>query len=88
MAGQAGSALHTEVVLQVFQAKFLCPMDESGQSSDAFRELCTMTNLILHATKAVYSGTEVIAGIESLPAEPLQCSGCFKLPEGSILPAG
>lgn len=34
-AGQAGSALHTMVALQVFQDKRLCSMDKSGQDSDA-----------------------------------------------------
>ncbi len=37
-AGQAGSALHTMVVLQMLQAKLLCGMDESGQDSNTFKE--------------------------------------------------
>ncbi len=37
-AGQAGSALHMMVVLQMFQAKLLCSMDESGQDSNTFKE--------------------------------------------------
>ncbi len=45
MAGQAGSELHTMVVLQVFQARLLHSMDESGQSLDAFRELHTATDM-------------------------------------------
>lgn len=46
-AGQAGSALHTMVVLQVFQAKLLQSMDESGQDSD----------LALRTTKATVQAT-------------------------------
>lgn len=42
----------TMAVLQVFQAKLLHFMDESGQDSDAFKELRTATDLALHATKA------------------------------------
>lgn len=50
--GQAGFALHAMTVLQVFQAKVLCYMDESGQHQEAFKELSTATNLALCATKA------------------------------------
>lgn len=49
---QVGVALHTMAVLQVFQAKVLLTMDESSQSSNAFRELHTATDLALCATKA------------------------------------
>ncbi len=50
---QAGSALHTMAVLQVFQAKLLRSMDESGQEhQEAFKELHTAADLALHATKA------------------------------------
>lgn len=37
----------------MFQAKLLCIMDEFGQSSDAFKELHTATDLALCATKAI-----------------------------------
>lgn len=52
-SGQSGSALHSMVVLQVFQAKLLRSMDESGQDHDAFKELHTATELDLLATKAM-----------------------------------
>lgn len=48
-AGQAGSALHTMAVLQVFQAKLFQYMDESDP--DAFRDLRSTTDLALCATK-------------------------------------
>ncbi|KAL0165638.1 hypothetical protein M9458_037482, partial [Cirrhinus mrigala] len=48
---KAGSALYAKLC-KVLQAKVLCTMDESGQSSDAFKELRTATDLVLHATKA------------------------------------
>ncbi|XP_016107756.1 guanylate cyclase 2G-like [Sinocyclocheilus grahami] len=52
-AGQAGLALHTMAVLQVFQAKLLCSMDESGQQhQEAFKELRTATDLALREKKA------------------------------------
>lgn len=38
-AGQAGSALHTMAVLQVFQPKLLHSMDESSPDLAVFREL-------------------------------------------------
>ncbi|KAL0182316.1 hypothetical protein M9458_021691, partial [Cirrhinus mrigala] len=45
-AGQAGSAQHTMAELQVFQAKLLCSMDESGQQhQEAYTELRTVTDL-------------------------------------------
>lgn len=40
-AGQAGSTLHTLVVLQVFQEKLLRSMDESSPDPAAFKELHT-----------------------------------------------
>lgn len=43
----------TMIWLPVFQAKLLCIMDEFGQSSDAFKELHTATDLALCATKAI-----------------------------------
>ncbi len=53
-AGQAGSALHTMAVLQLFQAKLLCGMDESGQVyQEALKELRTATDLALHIMKAI-----------------------------------
>lgn len=51
-AGQAGSALHTMSVLQVFQAKHLWDMDESGRDPGTFTELRMVTDLALRATKA------------------------------------
>lgn len=44
--------LHMMVVLQVFQAKLLLSMDESGQGSEAFKELHTASDLALRTTKA------------------------------------
>ncbi len=46
-AGQAASALHSKVVLQVLQAKLLCSMDESNPNPAAFNELCSATDLAL-----------------------------------------
>ncbi len=51
-AGQAGSALHTMAVLQVFQAKLLSDMDESGQQQEALKDLRIATDLTLRAMKA------------------------------------
>ncbi|ROL50524.1 hypothetical protein DPX16_2823 [Anabarilius grahami] len=51
-AGQAASALHTMAILQVFQAKLLRSLDESGTDAPAFRELRSATDLALCATKA------------------------------------
>lgn len=39
-------------VLQVFQAKLLRSMDETGPDPDAFRDLRSATDLALHTTKA------------------------------------
>lgn len=39
-------------LLQVFQAKFLSDMDESGRDPSTFKELCTVTDLALSVTKA------------------------------------
>ncbi len=50
-AGQVGSALHTMAALQVFQAKLLQAMDESGPDPATFRELRSATDLALLATK-------------------------------------
>ena len=52
VADQASSALPMMAVLQVFKAKLLHTMDESGQTSDAFRELCTATDLALSTIRA------------------------------------
>lgn len=41
------------LMLQVFHAKLLHELDESGPNIDAFKELCTATDLALHATKAI-----------------------------------
>lgn len=49
-SGQAGSALHTMLILQVYQAKLLCDMDESSPDPSAFRELRSATDLTLRAT--------------------------------------
>ncbi len=51
-SSQAGSALHTMSVLQVFQAKLLQDMDESGRDPNAFTELRTAMDMALRATKA------------------------------------
>lgn len=69
-AGQAGSALHAMAVLQVFQAKLLCNMDESGQHQEAFKELLS-NNLALRATKATVqaiSKTMATASSQKAPA--------------------
>ncbi|KAF4105162.1 hypothetical protein G5714_014493 [Onychostoma macrolepis] len=51
-AGQAGSALHTIVILQPYQAEELKEMDEGdGVPFEAVKELRRATNLALHATK-------------------------------------
>ncbi|ROK16092.1 hypothetical protein DPX16_22710 [Anabarilius grahami] len=51
-AGQAASALHTMAIFQVFQAKLLRSLDESGIDAPAFRDLRSATDLALRATKA------------------------------------
>ncbi|ROL54892.1 hypothetical protein DPX16_12761 [Anabarilius grahami] len=51
-AGQAASALHSMAIFQVFQAKLLRSMDESGVEESAFRDLRSATDLALRATKA------------------------------------
>ncbi|ROL50609.1 hypothetical protein DPX16_23879 [Anabarilius grahami] len=51
-AGQAASALHSMTIFQVFQAKLLRSMDESGVEESAFRDLRSATDLALRATKA------------------------------------
>ncbi|ROL52214.1 hypothetical protein DPX16_8618 [Anabarilius grahami] len=51
-AGQAGSALHTMAIFQVFQAKLLHSLDESGTDTPTFRELYSATDLALRTTKA------------------------------------
>ncbi len=50
-AGQAASALHSMVVLQVFQAQLLSSMNESEPNPATLRELRSATDLALHATK-------------------------------------
>ena len=50
-AGQAASALHAMATLQVFQAKLLRYMDESGPDPDTFKDLRSATDLALRATK-------------------------------------
>lgn len=52
VACQAGPALQMMAVLQVFQAKLLSAMEESGLSPNAFKELSTATDLALRTTKA------------------------------------
>ncbi len=51
LARQAASTLHSMEVLQVFQAKLLCSMDESNPNPAAFSELHSTTDLALRATK-------------------------------------
>ncbi|ROI16371.1 Cyclin-dependent kinase 10 [Anabarilius grahami] len=51
-AGQAASALHSMAIFQVFQAKLLCSLDESGIEAPAFKDLRSATDLALRATKA------------------------------------
>lgn len=48
--GQAGYIHNTLVVLQVYKAKLLCDMDESGPDQAAFKELRSATNLALRNT--------------------------------------
>ncbi len=50
-AGQAASALHSMVVLQVLQAKLFRSTDESNLNPAAFNELCSATDLALRITK-------------------------------------
>ncbi|ROL54791.1 hypothetical protein DPX16_23237 [Anabarilius grahami] len=51
-AGQAASALHSMAIFQVFQAKLLRSLDESGIETPAFKDLRSATDLALRATKA------------------------------------
>ena len=51
-SGQAASALHTMAVLQVYQAKLLQSMDETGPDPEAFSDLRSAMDLALRATKA------------------------------------
>lgn len=44
-ASQAASALHTMTMLQVFQAKLHCTMEEAGHDPATFKELCSATDL-------------------------------------------
>ncbi len=50
-AGQAASALHSMVVLQVYQAKLLSAIDKSEPDPATLRELGSATDLALRATK-------------------------------------
>ncbi len=51
-AGQAGAALHTMAILQVYQAEVLKEMDEGDSvSPEAVEELRRTTHLALLATK-------------------------------------
>ncbi len=50
-AGQAASALHAMVILQVHQAKALKQMHEGSPDPGLMQELCTATDLALRATK-------------------------------------
>ncbi len=50
-AGQVASALHSMVVLQVYQAKLLSAIDESEPDPATLRELRSATDLALRATK-------------------------------------
>ncbi|KAL1279879.1 hypothetical protein QQF64_014479, partial [Cirrhinus molitorella] len=50
-AGQAASALHSMAVLQVYQAKLLRALDESGPDQSSFKDLRSATDLALRATK-------------------------------------
>ncbi len=49
-AGRAASALHSMAVLQVFQSKMLAN-EEAGLDSASLRDLRSVTDLALHATK-------------------------------------
>ncbi|ROL44132.1 hypothetical protein DPX16_15625 [Anabarilius grahami] len=87
-AGQAASALHTMAIFQVFQAKLLRSLDESGIDAPAFRDLRSATDLALRATKATaqaigrfHRGTKVVSGHETLFAQALQLRLCFKPPQ-------
>ncbi|ROL29786.1 hypothetical protein DPX16_0843 [Anabarilius grahami] len=51
-AGQAASALHSMAIFQVYQAKLLRSLDESGLDAPAFKDLRSATDLALRATKA------------------------------------
>ncbi len=93
-AGQAGSELHTMVVLQVFQVKLLCPMDESVHSSDAFNKLHTeneqlaigkaMANLVVLEHHLWLNLTE-IKDTDKMPHSPLPC---LALGDGRSVEAG
>ncbi|RXN38137.1 guanylate cyclase 2G-like protein [Labeo rohita] len=50
-AGQAASALHVMPILQVYQAKLLKSLDESGPDPEVFKELRRATDLALRTTK-------------------------------------
>lgn len=56
-------------VLQVYQAKLLHDMDESGHDPVMFKEQLSMTDLVL----------QVIAGYASVPAKKSQLLHCIQL---------
>ncbi|KAL0168644.1 hypothetical protein M9458_036866, partial [Cirrhinus mrigala] len=53
LAGQAALALHSMPVLQVYQAKLLRGMDESGPDLTEFKDLCSVTDLASKASLVV-----------------------------------
>ncbi len=72
-AGQVASALYSMAVLQVFQAKLLQAMNESGPDPAAFKELCSATDLALRATKA--TAQAIRWSMDSLVAKPHRDQG-------------
>ncbi len=82
--GQAASALHSKVVLQVLQAKLLCSMDESNPNPAAFNELCSVTNLALHHQDDSSANRQIhgqFSGARALSVvEPDRDEGCGKGP--------
>ncbi len=76
VAGQASSALHMMAVLQVFQAKLLHDLDESGRDSNTFKELRTVPGLALRITKATAQAIgKAMANLEVVELDGDQGSG-------------
>lgn len=76
MASQASSALHMMAVLQVFQAKPLRDLDESGRDPNTFKELRTVPGLALRTTKAtVQSIGKAMANLAVVELDGDQGSG-------------
>lgn len=82
------------MVLQVFQVKLLCTMDETGQSSDAFRKLHTaneqlaigkaMADLVVLECHLWLNLTE----IKDTDKMPHSLSPCLALGDGRSVEAG